>query len=134
MHQRWICTSKCDMISHKMQTTRCKDGYPTMSKYICYKEISKINSKWETHTKFPSQMGECGLVKWFGKNIGELILGRHMDKCDVSFLNIISQEMVSHFNMLGFGMEHWFLATLMALVLSHRSGTWEHSSPKSLKV
>jgi hypothetical protein len=27
-----------------------------------------------------------------------------------------------------------FLATLMALVLSHMRGTWEHSSPKSLSV
>ena len=27
-----------------------------------------------------------------------------------------------------------FLATLMALVLSQKSGTWEHSSPKSLMV
>jgi hypothetical protein len=27
-----------------------------------------------------------------------------------------------------------FLATLMALVLSHMRGTWEHSSPKSLNV
>jgi hypothetical protein len=27
-----------------------------------------------------------------------------------------------------------FLATLMALVLSHIRGTWEHSSPKSLGV
>jgi hypothetical protein len=26
------------------------------------------------------------------------------------------------------------LATLMALVLSHMRGTWEHSSPKSLSV
>ena len=95
------------MISHKMQTKRCKDGYPTMSKYICYKESSKTTSKWKTYTKFPSQTGECGLVKWLGENISELILGRHMDKCDVSFLNIISQEVVSHFNMLGFGMEHW---------------------------
>jgi hypothetical protein len=33
--------------------------------------------------------------------------------------------MVPHFYMLGFGMEHWvFFATLMGLVLSHRSGTW----------
>jgi hypothetical protein len=28
----------------------------------------------------------------------------------------------------------WLLATLMALVLSHMRGTWEHSSPKSLSV
>jgi hypothetical protein len=27
-----------------------------------------------------------------------------------------------------------FLATLMALILSHMRGTWEHSSPKSLSV
>jgi hypothetical protein len=27
-----------------------------------------------------------------------------------------------------------FLATLMALVLSHMRGTWEYSSPKSLSV
>jgi hypothetical protein len=27
-----------------------------------------------------------------------------------------------------------FLATLMALVLSHMRGAWEHSSPKSLSV
>jgi hypothetical protein len=27
-----------------------------------------------------------------------------------------------------------FFATLMALVLSHMRGTWEHSSPKSLSV
>jgi hypothetical protein len=27
-----------------------------------------------------------------------------------------------------------FLATLMALVLSHMRGTWEHSSPKSLSM
>jgi hypothetical protein len=27
-----------------------------------------------------------------------------------------------------------FLAMLMALVLSHMRGTWEHSSPKSLSV
>ena len=31
MHQGWICTSECNKISHKMQTMRCKDGYPTMS-------------------------------------------------------------------------------------------------------
>jgi hypothetical protein len=28
----------------------------------------------------------------------------------------------------------WFLATLMALVLFHVRGTWEHSSQKSLSV
>jgi hypothetical protein len=42
--------------------------------------------------------------------------------------------MIPHFYMFGSGMKHWVFATLMALVLSQRSGIWVHSSPKSLKV
>jgi hypothetical protein len=57
-----------------------------------------------------------------------------MDEVYVSLLNIVSQEVVPHFYMFGSGLKHGFLATLMALVLSHMRGTWEHSSPKSLSV
>jgi hypothetical protein len=57
-----------------------------------------------------------------------------MDKVYVSLLNIISQEVVPHFNVFGSGVKHGVLATLMALVLSHMRGTWEHSSPKSFSV
>jgi hypothetical protein len=43
--------------------------------------------------------------------------------------------MIPHLYVFGSGMKHWvFFATLMALVLSQRSGIWVHSSPKSLKV
>jgi hypothetical protein len=57
-----------------------------------------------------------------------------MDEVYVSLLNIISQEVVPHFYGFGFGVKHGILKTLMALVLSHMRGTWEHSSPKSLSV
>jgi hypothetical protein len=50
------------------------------------------------------------------------------------FIHIVSQEMIPHFYVFGSGMKHWVFATLMALVLSQRSGIWVHSSPKSLKV
>jgi hypothetical protein len=54
-----------------------------------------------------------------------------MDEVYVSLLNIISQKVVPHVYMFGSRVKHGFLATLMALVLSHMRGTWEHSSPKS---
>jgi hypothetical protein len=49
----------------------------------------------------------------------------YMDQGYLPFLYIISQKMIPHFYVLGFG---------MALVLSHWSGTWVYSSPKSLMV
>jgi hypothetical protein len=57
-----------------------------------------------------------------------------MDEVYVSLFNIVSQEVVPHFYVFGSGVKHGILATLMALVLSHKRGTWEHSSPKSLSV
>jgi hypothetical protein len=57
-----------------------------------------------------------------------------MDEVYVSLLNIVSQKVVPHFYVFGSGCSLGFLATLMALVLSHMRGTWEHSSPKSLRV
>jgi hypothetical protein len=45
-----------------------------------------------------------------------------------------SQKVVPHFYVFGSGVKHSVFATLMALVLSHMRGTWEHSSPKSLSV
>jgi hypothetical protein len=57
-----------------------------------------------------------------------------MDEVYVSLLNIVSQKVVPHLYIFGSGVDTGFLATLMALVLSHMRGTWEHSSPKSLSV
>jgi hypothetical protein len=55
-----------------------------------------------------------------------------MDEVYVSLIIIVSQEVIPHLYMFGFGVKHGVLAMLMALVLSHMRGTWEHSSPKSL--
>jgi hypothetical protein len=51
-----------------------------------------------------------------------------------SLLNIVSQKVVPHFYVFGSRVKHGIFGTLMALVLSHMRGTWEHSSPKSLSV
>jgi hypothetical protein len=58
----------------------------------------------------------------------------YMDQIYLPFVYVVSQKMIPHFYLFGFGMEHWFFATLMALVLSHWSGTRVYSSPKSLMV
>jgi hypothetical protein len=42
-----------------------------------------------------------------------------MDQGYLSFFYVVSQKMIPHFYVHGFGMKHWFFATLMALVLSH---------------
>ena len=75
--------------------------------YICYTETSRPNSERQTHSKLSSQAGKGGLVKWFGEDIGKLVLGGDMGQLDVSFLNVISQEMVPHLYVFGFGVEHW---------------------------
>jgi hypothetical protein len=46
-----------------------------------------------------------------------------MDEVYVSLLNIVSQEVVPHFYMFGFGVKHGVLEIEMALVLSHMRGT-----------
>ena len=52
-------------------------------------------------------MSESGLIKWFGENVGYLVLGGDMAQYNLPFLHIVSQEMVSHFNVLGSGVENW---------------------------
>jgi hypothetical protein len=74
------------------------------------------------------------LVERLCKDVCKLILGRDMTQHNDPFLHIVSQEMIPHFYVFGSRMKHWVFATLMALVLSQKSGIWVHSSPKSLKV
>jgi hypothetical protein len=33
----------------------------------------------------------------------------YMDQCYLPFLYVVSQKMISHFYVVGFGMEHWVL-------------------------
>ena len=66
----------------------------------------KLSSEKRTHTKFPSQAGEGDLVKWLGENVCKLVLGRNVGKLNISFLHMISQKVVPHFYVFGFGMKH----------------------------
>jgi hypothetical protein len=38
-----------------------------------------------------------------------MVMCGYMDQRDFYFLNIVSQEMIPHFYVLGFGVEHWVL-------------------------
>ena len=48
--------------------------------------------KRETNSKLPSQASKLGLVKWFGEDICELVLGVNMAQINISFLIVVSQE------------------------------------------
>ena len=87
---------------------------------------SKTNSERKTHIKLPSQVGKGYLVKWFCENVSELVLGRNIGQIDLSFLYIVSQEVVSHFNVLGFCVEHWVFSNAYgtgAVTKQRQSGT-----------
>jgi hypothetical protein len=46
------------------------------------------------------------LVKRFGEDICELVVGVNMNKVNVSFLIVVSQEVKTDLYMLGFGVEN----------------------------
>jgi hypothetical protein len=43
----------------------------------------------------------------FGENIGYLVMCGYMDQSYLPFLYVVCQKVISHFYVLGFGMEHW---------------------------
>jgi hypothetical protein len=53
--------------------------------------------KRETNSKLPSQASKLGLVKWFGEDICELILGIKVVKIDITFLIVVTQEVKADF-------------------------------------
>jgi hypothetical protein len=69
------------------------------------------------------------LVKGFGEDICELVVGVNMNKVNVPFLIVVSQEVKTDLYVLGFGVENGVLATHMALVLSQNNGTRLNSKP-----
>ena len=69
-------------------------------------KIRKPNSKWEAHTKLSSQTSKGGLIQRFGKDIGYLVLGSNLAKLDIPFFLVVSQKVVSHIYVFGFGVEH----------------------------
>ena len=85
--------------------------------YITYatKRGPRPNSKRITNPKLTPQTSESGLIKRFGENVSYLVLGGDMAQNNLPFLHIVSQEMVSHFDVFGSRVENW--------VFGHAYGT-----------
>jgi hypothetical protein len=58
----------------------------------------------------------------------------YMDQRYLLFLNIVSQKMIPHFYVHGFGMEHWVFCNAYGTGPVSMKWTWVYSSPKSLMV
>jgi hypothetical protein len=58
----------------------------------------------------------------------------YMDQSYLPFLYVVSQKMVSHFYVLGFGMEHWVLCNTYGTGVVTLKWNMVYSSPKSLIV
>ena len=58
--------------------------------------------KRETNPKLPSQTCKLGLVKGFGEDICELVLGVNMAQVNIPFLIVVSQEVEADLYMFGF--------------------------------
>jgi hypothetical protein len=83
---------------------------------------------------FPSQISKSRRIKGFGKNVSQLSLGVYIPHLNVPLLYMISQKMVSPLNMSHLLWKIGFLATEIALVLSHMRRTLSNITPKSLIV
>ena len=58
--------------------------------------------KRETNPKLPSQTCKLSLVKGFGEDICELVLGVNMAQVNIPFLIVVSQEVEADLYMFGF--------------------------------
>jgi hypothetical protein len=58
--------------------------------------------KRETNSKLSSQASKLGLVKWFGEDIYNLVLGINVVQIDITFLIVVTQEVKADFYMLCF--------------------------------
>jgi len=56
--------------------------------------------KRKTNSKLPSQASKLGLVKWFGEDICELVLGINVVQIDITFLIVVTQEVKANFYVL----------------------------------
>jgi hypothetical protein len=76
---------------------------------------------WQTPSS-PSQSSNARSIKGFGENISQLSLCVNVFHHYISFLNMVSQEVVSHFYVFCSPMKNWILGWHMALELSHMRG------------
>jgi hypothetical protein len=80
------------------------------------------------------QSSKSRRIKGFGEHISQLSLCVHVSHLNISLLYIVSKEVLSPFMVSHFLCKTEFLATEMALVLSHMRGTLSKLTPKSLMV
>jgi hypothetical protein len=57
--------------------------------------------------QFPPQISKSRRIKGFGEDIGQLSLGVYVSHINVSFLYVVSQEVVSSLNMSHHFVEDW---------------------------
>jgi hypothetical protein len=62
-----------------------------------------------TNTKFRLQSNKARSIKVFGENVSQLHLCLNVFHHYISLLNMVSQEMVSHFYVFCSPMENWVL-------------------------
>jgi hypothetical protein len=62
------------------------------------------------NTNFSLQISKTRRIKGFGEEISQLSLGVYVSHLNVSFLNVISQEVVSPLNMSNLFVQDWIFA------------------------
>jgi hypothetical protein len=87
-----------------------------------------------SNINFPPQISKSRRIKGFGENVSQLPLCVYVSHLNVSLLYMISQEVVSPLKVSHILWKTEFLATEMALVLSHMKKTLSKLTLKSLMV
>ena len=85
------------------------DGYVHQTKHVYHISTHgkpRPNSKRVTNPKLTPQASESSLIKRFVENVGYLVLGGDMAQNNLPFHHIVSQEMVSHFDVFGARVEN----------------------------
>ena len=117
---------------------------------IILTEISRISqrkthalhaSRWSFYSKFEASMmfnsplkrQKYFLIKWFGEYIRQLLIDTNMLKINVPFSNMISNEMMTNFNMLSSRMFHEIISNLNTTFIVTRQWNMFHINPIILK-
>jgi hypothetical protein len=61
------------------------------------------------NTKLPPQISKTRRIEGFAKNVSQLALCANELHLYISLLNMVSQEVVSHFNVFGTPVKNWFM-------------------------
>ena len=90
----------------------------------CLLQVWGIND-----VQLTSQAAKYFLVKRFGEYIRQLLIGTNMPKIDVPFSNMISNEMMMNFNMLGSRMLHGIVSNLNSTLIVTKQWNMFHIDP-----